>query len=133
MKNRRSQYVLFIGGTVFLCGGAFVLALTKILNVYSGGLLLFGLFWLWNGILLPADRHPEFRKWDRWENRVYGLALAVLGGTWTALSFIPMSQQWLPCVLSLIPPAMIALVGRLWYVEKKRNEEYDKNQTEKDG
>ena len=131
MKNRRMQYVVFIGGTVLLCGGAFALALTKVLSVQSG-LILFGVFWLWNGLLLMAGRHPEFRKWDRWEKQAYGFALAVMGGLWTALSLTPLSKQWIPCLLSLVPPVLIALVGRLWYVEKKRNEDYYKKQTEKD-
>ncbi|MBR2935017.1 MAG: hypothetical protein IKB79_05510 [Oscillospiraceae bacterium] len=131
MKNKTTQYVVWIIGTVLLCGVAFALAITKVLNVQSG-LILFGLYWLWNGLLLIPDRHPEFRKWDRWEKRAYGLALAGLGGLWTVMSFTPLSRQWIPCILSIVPPALIALVGRYWYVEKKRNEEYYKNQTEKD-
>jgi len=131
MKSRTMQYVVFIGGTVLLCGGAFVLTLTKLLHVQSG-LILFGLFWLWDGLLLMPDWHPEFRIWDRWEKQAYGLALLVMGGLWTVMSFTPLSRQWLPCILSIVPPTLIALVGRFWYVEKKRNEEYYKNQTEKD-
>lgn len=130
--SRKVQYLIFIGGTVLLCGGAFVLALTKVLQVNSGGLLLFGLFWLWDGLLLMSGRHPEYRSWDRWEKQVYGLSLAVMGAQWAVLSFTPVSRQGLACIVSFVPAILLALVGRFWYVEKKRNEEYYKNQTEKD-
>ena len=132
MKKRSVQYIVWIGGTVLLCGGAFALAFAEVLPVQSG-MLPIGLFWLWNGLLVMPDRHPEYRDWDRWEKRAYGFAFAVLGGLWTAMSFTPLSRQWIPCILSIIPPALIALIGRLWYVEKKRSEEWKKqNQTEKD-
>ena len=131
MKNRSVQYVVLIGGTVLLCGGAFALAFTENLHVQSS-MLPVGLFWLWNGLLMMLGWHPEYRDWDRWEKQAYGFALAVFGGLWTAMSFTPLSGQWMPCILSLIPPALIALVGRFWYVKRKRNQEYYKNQTEKD-
>lgn len=132
MKNRSVQYAVFVGGTVLLCGSALALAFTEVLHVQSG-MLPIGLFWLWNGLLLMLGWHPEYRDWDRWEKQAYGFALAALGGLWTAMSFTPLSRQWMPCVLSIIPPALIALIGRFWYVEKKRSEEWKKqNQTEKD-
>lgn len=125
------QYALWLGGAVVLPIGAFVLVYTRVLPGYSG-LSMFGVYWLWTGLVLMLNQHPEYRKWDRWEKQAYGFALAVMGALWTALSLTPLSKEWLPCILSLVPPALIALVGRFWYVEKKRNEEYYKTQTEKD-
>ncbi len=125
------QYALWLGGAVVLPIGAFILVYTQVLPGYSG-LSMFGVYWLWTGFVLMLNQHPEYRKWDRWEKQAYGFALAVMGGLWTALSFTPLSRQWIPCILSIVPPVLIALVGRYWYVEKKRNQEYYKNQTEKD-
>ena len=103
------------------------LMLTRVLTPDSSSLLLMGVYWLWTG--LPGKDDGRF---DRYEKQVYGLAVGMMGLLWIAISFTPWADQWIPVLLTLVPPALIALVGRFWYVEKKRNEAYHKNLTEKD-
>ena len=132
MKNRSVQYVVWIGGTVLLLGAAFTLVLTK--TIRASGMIGLGLYWIWTGLLLVLDRCPEWKQWDRWERQVYGLAFVWLGGAMTAICFLTEQPNvWMLLALTFGPPAIIALVGRRWYVEKKRNDEYYKKQTEKDG
>lgn len=80
------------------------------------------------------DRLPgkDDGRFDRYEKQVYGLAVGMMGLLWIAISFTPWADQWIPVLLTLVPPALIALVGRFWYVEKKQNEDYHKKLTEKD-
>lgn len=127
----KKQYAIWLGGVAVLCGGAFAVACTKILPVQSG-LIMMGVYWLWTGLLCILNQHPEFRNKDRWEKQVWGLTLFVMGVLWTVMSFTQYARHWLPMVLSLIPPGAILAIGLGWYVDKKRNEEYHKNQTEKD-
>lgn len=103
------------------------LMLTRVLTPDSSSLLLMGVYWLWTG--LPGKDDGRF---DRYEKQVYGLAVGMMGLLWIAISFTPWADQWIPVLLTLVPPALIALVGRFWYVEKKRNEDYHKKLTEKD-
>lgn len=132
MKNRTVQYVVWIIGSVFLVGVFSALVLTR--TIRASGSIGLGAYWIWTGFLLAMDWCPEWRQWDRWERRVYGLAFAWMGGALVAISFLTYQPNvWLLLSLTFVPPALIALIGRRWYVEKKRSEEWKKqNQTEKD-
>lgn len=131
MKNRSVQYAVWIGGTVLLMGAAFALVWTQ--TIRASGMIGLGAYWVWTGLLLMLDWCPEWQQWDCWERRVYGLAFVWLGGAMAAISFLTSQPNgWMLLSLTFGPPAIIVLVGRFWYVEKKRNEEYYKNQTEKD-
>lgn len=132
MKNRTVQYVVWIGGTVLLFVLFSALVLTQ--TIRASGAIGWGVYCVWTGLLLVLDWCPEWKQWDRWERQVYGLAIIWMGGAMTAICFF--SEQpnlWLLLSLAFGPPAIIALVGRLWYVEKKRSQAWKKqNQTEKD-
>lgn len=130
MKNRKVQYAVWLIGALVLVGTAFALILMRVISANGG----FGIavFWLWNGFCLLMDWHPEYRQWDRWERRAYGLAFTVMGGMLVALPFAPISNVLTGLAFVFVPTGLILLVGRFWYVERKRNQEYYKNQTEKD-
>ena len=132
MKNRTVQYVVWIVGSVVLLGTVFALVFQQILPALGG--IGIGAFWLWTGFLLMMDWCPEWRQWDRWERQVYGLSFAWMGAAAIAMSFlISQTNAWLFVVLTFVPPVLIALIGRIWYVEKKRSQAWKKqNQTEKD-
>ena len=135
MKNRTVQYVVWIAGSLLLLGAAFALIFEEVFPARSGGAAI-GLFWVWTGFLLMMGWHPEYRQWDRWEQQVYGLAVAWAGGALAVIGFTSLIERinvWLLISLIFAPPALIALTGRLWYVEKKRSQAWKKqNQTEKD-
>ena len=132
MKNRNVQYAVWIIGTVVLVGAVFALVLAQIIPALGG--IGIGVFWVWTGFLMMMDWCPEWRQWDRWGRQVYGLAFAWMGGAAIAISLVTKpSNVRLFVALTFVPSVLIALIGRLWYVEKKRSEEWKKqNQTEKD-
>ena len=129
--SRKKKYALWLIGTLVFSGTAFALAFMRLLSVRGG----FGIavFWLWNGICLMMDWHPEYRQYDRWERRAYGLAFTVMGAALVAIAFIPMTNIMAGLAFVFVPTGLIALIGRFWYVVRKRSEEWNKqNQTEKD-
>jgi predicted membrane channel-forming protein YqfA (hemolysin III family) len=132
MNNRKMRYLLWLGVLIPL-EALVIIAEFRSPTVHRGfTALMWAVYWLWNGILLMADLHPEYRKWDRWERQVYGLSFVVLGVCFLPVFIGWITNVWVYCALILLPGGLVALVGRFWYVEKKRNEEYYKNQTEKD-
>ena len=133
MKKRTVQYVVYILGALILLGAYVALVLTDVIPVRSGG-NGFGLVVLWNGLCQMLDWHPQFQERDRWERQVYGLAGVWMGGATVAMSaLISQANALLFVILTFVPPVLIALIGRLWYVEKKRSQAWKKqNQTEKD-
>ena len=132
MKNRKVQYVVWLIGSLLVMGVSFALILTQ--TIRAQGSIGLGAYWIWTGFLLMIDWCPEWQKWDRWERQVYGLAFIWLGAAMVAISFLTRQPNvWLLLSLTFMPPALIALIGRGWYVNKKRSEEWKKqNQTEKD-
>lgn len=133
MKNRKVQYALWFGVSVLLMVAAFALLWNEALPVRGGSGYALGAFWIWSGFLLMMDWHPEYRQWDRWERQVYGLAFIWMGGALASIGFLVRAGIWLLLALTFVPPALIALIGRGWYVNIKRSEEWKKqNQTEKD-
>ncbi|MBE6973602.1 MAG: hypothetical protein E7440_06980 [Ruminococcaceae bacterium] len=130
--SRKMQYLLWLG-VLILLEALVIIAEFRSPTVHRGfTALMWTVYWLWNGILLMTDLHPEWRKWDRWERRTYGLSFAVMGVCFLPVFFGWVTNVWAYCALILLPAGLVALAGRYWYVEKKRNEEYYKNQTEKD-
>ena len=125
------RWLTYLCGLLVLEGGAAALVLSNTLR--ADALLIMGLYWLWTGLFTMLDRLPgkDNGRFDRYEKRAYGLALAVMGLLWSAISFTAWSDRWIPVLAILIPPALIALAGRRW-AEWKRNDDYLKNQTEKD-
>jgi len=133
MKNRTVQYVVFIVGALILIGAGFALMWNEIIPARGGSSFALGLLWIWSGFLLMTDWHPQYRDWDRWERRVYGLAFLWMGGALISIGFLAQANVWQLLALSFGPPILISLIGRFWYVEKKRSEAWKKqNQTEKD-
>jgi len=130
MRSRKAKYAVWLIGTLVLSGTAFALAFMRVISARGG--LGIAVFWLWNGFCLLMDWHPEYRQYDRWERRAYGLATTVMGGMLVTLPFTSISNVLTGLAFVFAPTGLVALVGRFWYVERKRNEEYDKNQTEKD-
>lgn len=126
------QKVVYWGVMLLLVGGTFALAITRLAPIKSG-LILWAAYWLWSGIMLLLDKNPQYPEWDRWQKQVYGLSFTVLGGLLVVACFTGLSHSWIAMVLLLIPPGLIAFVGRGWYVNKKRSEAWKKqNLTEKD-
>lgn len=132
MKNRKVQYAVWILGSLSVTGAYIALAF-EVFPVRAGGSVM-GVFWMWNGFCLMMDWHPEYRAWDRWQKQVYGLAFAWMGTALVAIGYITSPPNvWLLLSFTFVPPALIALIGRGWYVNKKRSEEWKKqNQIEKD-
>lgn len=131
--SRKMQYLLWLG--VLLSAETLIVAAEfRSPTVHSGFVaLMWSVYWLWNGILLMLDLHPEWRKWDRWERRAYGLSFAVMGVCCLPVYFGWVTNVWAGFALLLLPAGAVALIGRGWYVNKKRSEEWKKqNQTEKD-
>ena len=131
MKSRKAKYAVWLIGTLVFSGTAFALAAMRFISARGG----FGIavFWLWNGICLMLNWHPEYRQYDRWERRAYGLAITVMGAALVAFPFTGISNVLVGLAFVFAPTVLIALIGRFWYVEKKRSEEWKKqNQTEKD-
>ena len=129
--NRKRKYAVWLIGTLLFSGVAFVLDATRIISARGG--LGISVFWLWSGICLMLDWHPEYRQYDQWERHAYGLATAVMGGLLVAASCCPIFNILSGLAFVFIPTILIALIGRFWYVEKKRSEEWKKqNQIEKD-
>ena len=114
------KWIVYLSGLLVLEGAAVVSILTR--TIEADPLLIMGLYWLWSGIIQMLDQIPgrDNGRFDRWEKQVYGLAIGVMGLLWTAISFTLWVDQWIPVLLTLVPSALIALVGRFWYVEKKR-------------
>ena len=133
MKNRTVQYVVLIGGVLLLAGAAFALLWNEVLPARGGSGYALGAFWIWSGFLLMMDWHPQYGEWDRWEKQVYGLAFIWMGGALISIGFLARANIWQLLFLAFVPPALIALIGRGWYVNKKRSQAWKKqNQTEKD-
>lgn len=133
MKNRTVQYVVYILGALILLGTGFALMWNEIIPPRGGSGFALGLFWIWNGFFLMTDWHPQYRDWDRWERRAYGLAFLWMGVVLASVGFLVWANVWQLLILAFVPPVLIALFGRVWYVNKKRSEEWKKqNQTEKD-
>ena len=126
------KWLVYLFGLLVLETAAITLVLSRTLR--ASGLIVMGLYWLWTGIIQMLDRLPgkDNGRFDRYEKQVYGMAIGVMGLLWIVISFTPWANQWIPVLLTLVPPILIALAGRFWYVEKKRNEDYHKNLTEKD-
>jgi len=77
--SRKMQYLLWLG-VLILLEALVIIAEFRSPTVHRGfTALMWTVYWLWNGILLMTDLHPEWRKWDRWERRTYGLSFAVMG------------------------------------------------------
>ena len=57
---------------------------------------------------LLADLHPEWRKWDRWERRAYGLSFAVMG-----VCFLPVFIGWTINVLAYSVSMELAPTARM--------------------
>ena len=133
MKNRTVQHVVFIVGALVLLGAGIGLMWNEIIPARGGSGFTLGLFWIWSGFLLMMDWHPQYVDWDRWERRAYGLAFVWMGGALASIGFLTQANVWQLLIFAFVPPTLIALIGRLWYVEKKRSEAWKKqNQTEKD-
>ena len=132
MKNRKAQYAVWIIGSVLLIGVLSALVLTRVIR--ASGMIGLGAYWIWTGFLLMMDWCPEWQKWDRWERQVGGLAFIWLGAALALICFLTRQPNvWLLLSITFGPPALIALVGRFWYIEKKRSQAWKKqNQTEKD-
>lgn len=131
MNSRKAKYAVWLIGALVLVGTAFSLILMRVITVNGG----FGIavFWLWNGFCLMMDWHPEYRQFDRWERRAYGLAFTVMGVMLVTFPFVPISNVLVGLAFVFVPTGLVALIGRFWYVEKKRSEEWKKqHQTEKD-
>lgn len=129
--SRKKKYAVWLVGTLVFSGTAFALAFMRFLSVRGG--LGIAVFWLWNGICLMLDWHPEYRQWDRWERRAYGLATTVMGALLVSFPFVPISNILVGLAFVFVPAGLVALIGRYWYVERKRSEEWKKqHQTEKD-
>ena len=133
MNNRKMQYLLWLG-VLILLEALVIIAEFRSPTVHRGfTALMWAVYWMWNGILLMANLHPEYRNWDRWERRIYGLSFAVMGVCFLPVFIGWVTNVWAYCALILLPAGLVALAGRYWYVEKKRSEEWKKqNQTEKD-
>ena len=130
--SRKGKYAVWLIGALILVVTAGALILTEVITANGGGFGM-ALFWLWNGFCLMMDWHPEYRQYDRWERRAYGLAFTVMGAALVAIPFIPITNIPAGLAFAFVPTGLIALIGRFWYVERKRSEEWKKqNQTEKD-
>ena len=118
------KYAFYLGGIILLEGTAYALILTR--TIQADPMLTMGLFWLWTGINMILDMVPgkDNGRFDRYEKDAYGLAFAVMGVLWSVISFTPMVDEWIPCLLTLVPPAIVALVGRRWYVERMRSRDW---------
>jgi len=118
------KYAFYLGGIILLEGTAYALILTRIIQ--ADPMLTMGLFWLWTGITMILDMVPgkDNGRFDRYEKDAYGLAFALMGVLWSGISFTPMVDEWIPCLLTLVPPAIVALVGRRWYVERMRSRDW---------
>jgi len=118
------KYAFYLGGIILLEGMAYTLILTR--TIQADPMLTMGLFWLWTGITMILDMVPgkDNGRFDRYEKDAYGLAFALMGVLWSGISFTPMVDEWIPCLLTLVPPAIVALVGRRWYVERMRSRDW---------
>ena len=129
------KYAFYLSGIILLEGAAYTLILTRTIQVDA--ILTMGLFWIWTGITLMLDRIPgkDRGQFDRYEKHVYGLATAVMGVLWSVISFTPLVDEWIPVLLTLVPPVLVALGGRRWYVEHMRSRDWKREnqiKTEKD-
>jgi len=118
------KYAFYLGGIILLEGMAYTLILTR--TIQADPMLTMGLFWLWTGITMILDMVPgkDNGRFDCYEKDAYGLAFALMGVLWSVISFTPMVDEWIPCLLTLVPPAIVALVGRRWYVERMRSRDW---------
>ena len=112
------QYALLVGGLIVLTGAALLAVFAA--NITVSGLIAAAIFFVWSGLLLMLDKHPEYQSWDRYERQVYGLAFLVAGVLWTFLSFSPLVNYVEPPLLCMVPSLIIAFVGKKTYVKRMR-------------